>query len=86
MLTNSMFSGIIGNMRSITEAADESKLTHLEHTEDHMLNAGYAGYHHAVNTLTQAHHILSGKETQAKTSEKYDGSPSIVFGHHPENR
>lgn len=49
-----------------------------------MLNAGYAGYHHAVNTLTHAHHILSGKETDAKTSEKYDGSPSIVFGHHPE--
>ena len=84
MLTNSGISSIIGNMRSITEAADESKLTHLEHTEDHMLNAGYAGYHHAVNTLTQAHHILSGKETEAKTSEKYDGSPSIVFGHHPE--
>lgn len=84
MLTNLMFSGIIGNMRSITEAADESKLTHLEHPEDHMLNAGYAGYHHAVNSLTQAHHILSGKETESKTSEKYDGSPSIVFGHHPE--
>ena len=84
LLTNSSFSGIIGNMRRITEAADESKLTHLEHPEDHMLNAGYAGFHHAVNTLTHAHHILSGKETDAKTSEKYDGSPSIVFGHHPD--
>lgn len=71
-------------MNFLFEATDESKLTHLEHPEDHMLNAGYAGYHHAVNTLTHAHHILSGKETEAKTSEKYDGSPSIVFGHHPE--
>ena len=71
-------------MNYLIEATDESKLTHLEHPEDHMLNAGYAGYHHAVNTLTHAHHILSGKETEAKTSEKYDGSPSIVFGHHPE--
>ena len=71
-------------MNYLIEAADESKLTHLEHPEDHMLNAGYAGYHHAVNSLTQAHHILSGKETESKTSEKYDGSPSIVFGHHPE--
>ncbi|NDG30460.1 hypothetical protein EB118_10365, partial [bacterium] len=62
----------------------EEKLKHLEHPEDHMLNAGYAGYHHAVNTLQQAHHILSGKQTDARVSEKYDGSPSLVFGKHPE--
>jgi hypothetical protein len=62
----------------------EEKLKHLEHPEDHMLNAGYAGFHHAVNTLHQAHGILSGHETDAKVSEKFDGSPSVVFGRHPE--
>ena len=62
----------------------EEKLKHLEHPEDHMLNAGYAGFHHAVNTLHQAHNILSGKPTDARVSEKYDGSPSLVFGRHPE--
>lgn len=67
------------------KSATEEKLKHLEHPEDHMLNAGYAGYHHAVNTLMHAHHILSGQKTEAKSSEKFDGSPSIVFGHHPEN-
>ena len=67
-----------------TDTPNEDKLKHLEHPEDHMLNAGYAGFHHAVNTLTNAHKILSGEATDARSSEKFDGSPSIVFGHHPE--
>lgn len=71
----------------LTEAstsASEEKLTHLEHAEDHPVNAGAEGYAHAKNTLMAVHNKLQGKKSNATISTKYDGSPSIVFGHHPE--
>lgn len=64
-------------------AANEEKLTHLEHAEDHPINAGVDGYKHAVNTLTAVHKTLTGQKGGADLMTKYDGSPSIVFGHHP---
>lgn len=64
-------------------AANEEKLTHLEHAEDHPINAGSEGYKHAVNTLTAVHKTLTGQKGGAALMTKYDGSPSIVFGHHP---
>lgn len=64
-------------------AANEEKLTHLEHAEDHPINAGVEGYKHAVNTLTAVHKTLTGQKGGAALMTKYDGSPSIVFGHHP---
>lgn len=70
----------------ITEAKqpNEEKLTHLEHAEDHPINAGEAGFEHAKKTLMAGHNALTGKKTNASVTTKYDGSPSIVFGHHPE--
>jgi hypothetical protein len=65
-------------------AANEEKLTHLEHAEDHPINAGVEGYKHAVNTLTAVHKTLTGQKGGADLMTKYDGSPSIVFGHHPQ--
>ena len=68
----------------LTEAAaSEDKLKHLEHAEDHPLNAGAEGYQHAVTTLHAVHQAMQGKPSDASISTKYDGSPSIVFGHHP---
>jgi hypothetical protein len=64
-------------------AASEDKLKHLEHAEDHPLNAGAEGYEHAVKTLHAVHQAMQGKPSDASISTKYDGSPSIVFGHHP---
>jgi len=64
-------------------AANEEKLTHLEHAEDHIVNAGATGYKHATNTLNAVHRTLTGQKGGASITEKYDGSPSIVFGHHP---
>ena len=64
-------------------AANEEKLKHLEHAEDHPINAGVDGYKHAVNTLTAVHKTLTGQQGGAALMTKYDGSPSIVFGHHP---
>lgn len=69
----------------ITESLETEKLTHLEHAEDHHINAGKAGFNHAVRTLEAVHNKLSGKKSEANLTTKYDGSPSIVFGHHPEN-
>jgi len=62
----------------------EGKLKHINHAEDRPLMHGAKGFTHAYNALHQAHeHIKSGTHSSALTM-KYDGSPSIVFGHHPQ--
>lgn len=65
-------------------AAEGAKLKHITHAEDRPLFNGAAGYGHAKGALNQAHqHMVSGKSDSNLTT-KYDGSPSIVYGHHPE--
>lgn len=66
-------------------AASEEKLTHLEHNEDHVLHGGVEGFNHAVNNLTALHDKMIGKDNGIDVQVKHDGSPSIVFGRHPEN-
>ena len=73
------------NQYLITESAEEEKLKHLEHAEDHVLNAGEEGFKHAFNTLHGIHTALTKKKSDVTVSQKFDGSPSIVFGHNPEN-
>lgn len=70
----------------ITESteAEEAQLKHLEHAEDHAINAGHEGVVHALTNLQDIHRKLRGRENDTKVTMKYDGSPSIVFGHHPE--
>lgn len=68
----------------ITEAADESRLKHLEHAEDHVINDGEKGFAHAFHNLQDTHDKLKGKHNKTTVMTKYDGSPSIVFGHHPD--
>lgn len=63
---------------------DTEKLKHLEHAEDHPINAGATGFKHAVKTLIGTHNALQGKKSQVRLTTKYDGAPSIVFGTHPE--
>lgn len=65
--------------------ATEDKLTHLEHPEDHIIKSGEPGFHHAFNTLKTTAELLQGHDTGARVMTKYDGAPSIVFGHNPEN-
>ncbi len=68
----------------LTEAAaSEDKLKHIEHAEDHPINAGAEGYNHAARTLHSVSQAMQGKPSDANITTKYDGSPSIVFGHHP---
>ena len=64
--------------------ADDGKLKHIHHAEDRPLFHGIKGFEHAKGALTQAHeHMKSGSNSSALTM-KYDGSPAVVFGHHPE--
>jgi len=66
------------------DTEEETKLKHIHHAEDRPLLHGEKGFEHAHNALNQAHeHIKSGGKSSALTM-KYDGSPSIVFGHHPQ--
>ena len=65
--------------------ANEEKLTHLEHAEDHVLNAGHEGFSHAYNNLMDVHNKLSGNKNDTRVTMKYDGSPSVVFGTNPDN-
>jgi hypothetical protein len=66
------------------EAEEGAKLKHITHAEDRPLFHGAAGYGHAKGALNQAHqHMVSGKSDSNLTT-KYDGSPSVVYGHHPE--
>jgi len=69
----------------IAEAASEEKLTHLEHAEDHVINSGEEGFAHAFHNLEDVKDQIQGKKNNTKITTKYDGSPSIVFGHNPEN-
>ena len=68
----------------LAEELDESKLTHLEHAEDHVINAGHEGFSHAYHNLKDVHDKLIGKKNDTKVTMKYDGSPSVVFGRHPQ--
>lgn len=81
----------MGTMRNfstyLSEArwATEDKLTHLEHPEDHLVKSGEPGFHHAFKSLKATADFLQGLESGARVMTKYDGAPSVVFGHNPEN-
>jgi hypothetical protein len=70
----------------LSEEADQgSELKHIHHAEDRPLMHGHAGFEHAFAALHKAHaHMTSGHKSTNLTM-KYDGSPSLVFGHHPKN-
>lgn len=61
-----------------------AKLKHITHAEDRPLFHGAAGFGHAKGALMQAHHHMAGGKSDSNLTTKYDGSPSIVYGHHPE--
>lgn len=71
----------------VSEAADTTKLTHLEHLEDSILNSGMDGAHYIISSLTQIYHTLEGhSKTPLKIQRKADGAPSLVFGLDPTTR
>jgi len=71
-------------LREQKEGEGEShQVKHLTHIEDRALQTGSKGTEHAMSSLNAiADHIKSGKNTSELTT-KYDGSPALVYGHHP---
>jgi hypothetical protein len=68
------------------EAEEGAKLKHIHHAEDRPLMHGASGFEHTHEALTKAHeHMKAGKKSSDLTM-KYDGSPSVVYGHHPETK
>lgn len=66
------------------EEGASRQIKHLTHVEDRPLQNGEKGARHAITSLTAAaEHIQQGKKSSELTT-KYDGSPAIVYGHHPE--
>jgi hypothetical protein len=64
------------------ETLKDGQLKHLEHADDEVFNNGHHG---ALNVV---HHINSMRHgtDDVKISQKIDGSPSVVFGTHPETK
>jgi hypothetical protein len=62
----------------------ESKNTHLEHLEDLVFNAGYAGAVSALDYIESLRGMLAeGTGTTTKLTVKWDGSPAIICGVDP---
>jgi hypothetical protein len=68
------------------ESGASRQIKHLSQIEDKPFHTGEKGALHSIKVLSDvATHILNGEKTsQLKT--KYDGSPSIVYGYHPEKK
>ena len=78
---------MLGFKDFLTEAApteEGAKLKHITHAEDRPLFHGADGFNHAYDALHGAHYHTAQGHQSNKLTMKYDGSPSIVYGHHPE--
>jgi len=75
----------IVKVKGVTERKD--RLTHIEHIEDRFIKEGSTGLFHTLRTMTEVHNMLVAAmentyyKSSAVITEKFDGSPSIVFGH-----
>ena len=64
----------------------EAKNVHMTHVEDSILDHGIAGANKSIEYLDHVSHILKGNTNKkVKITTKYDGSPAIFAGKHPEN-
>ena len=62
----------------------EGKNVHIEHVEDEILNAGYAGVQRSIDIMRGLHSMLKGHGSKAtKVTIKWDGAPAIVTGTDP---
>jgi hypothetical protein len=62
----------------------DGKLKHIHHAEDRPLFHGVKGFEHARDALNSAHSQIKSGGHSSNLTMKYDGSPAVVFGHHPE--
>lgn len=77
------FSSFLTEQVDPAEEGASRQIKHLTHVEDRALQTGEKGAKHSISSLVSAaQHIQSGKKSSELTT-KYDGSPAIVYGHHP---
>jgi hypothetical protein len=75
-------------VKGVTERRD--RLTHIEHIEDRFIKGGNIDLSYTLRTMTEVHNMLVASmedrhyKSSAIITEKFDGSPSIVFGHDKE--
>ena len=69
----------------LSEQTEGQKLKHIEHLEDHPINDGAEGFKHSIGALEKVRQQIKMKEKSPDLTMKHDGSPSIVFGHHPDS-
>lgn len=67
----------------LTESAEGKKLQHIAHPEDRPLMHGHEGFEHAHAALMNAHAHMKAGHHSTNLTMKYDGSPAVIFGHHP---
>lgn len=68
----------------LSEQTEGQKLKHIEHLEDHPINDGAKGFEHAVGALNKVKTLIQSKTKTPDLTMKHDGSPSIVYGTHPD--
>lgn len=67
----------------VEESEEGQHLKHIHHAEDRPLLHGSAGFEHTHEALNKAHSHMVAKHKSSDLTMKYDGSPAVVFGHHP---
>ena len=77
------FKGYLNEAASMAET--NKVLKHIDHAED-FLRFGDEGYNHLHKSLSLLHGAMRGQRNEAShgLTTKYDGSPSITFGYHPD--
>lgn len=62
----------------------EQKNTHMEHSEDEVLNGGVKGTRDSINALRAVRDMLAGNsEKKVNVTVKWDGAPAIFAGQDP---
>ncbi len=80
------FSTYVKEPTNVGRYLQEEKLKHLEHLEDAIFNAGYAGGIEALRMLEEIVDSLQGNAKKGiNIQSKVDGAPSIIAGTNPEN-
>jgi len=67
------------------EEGASRQIKHLTHIEDRPLQTGEKGALHAISSLSSAAQHVTNGDKNSQLTTKYDGSPAIVYGHHPES-
>lgn len=66
----------------IIESSEIKALKHLYHPEELIFLSGSVGVSNAIKFIEDVSDVLRKKNSSVRVSRKFDGAPSLVFGHH----